>query len=93
MDEGNLWHRLVHMLSGITAAVTGPPPNNYYFKTHAIGGSRSPLGYFSFAGLHLVYFLSEDFNITDTPARIRLSVSVFPATLDVPLLSKEHENG
>jgi hypothetical protein len=25
---------------GITAAVTGPPPKNYDFKTRVIGGSR-----------------------------------------------------
>jgi hypothetical protein len=29
----------------ITAAVTGPPPKNYDFKTRVIGGSRSPHGY------------------------------------------------
>jgi hypothetical protein len=29
----------------ITAAVTGPPPQNYDFKTRVTGGSRSPLGY------------------------------------------------
>jgi hypothetical protein len=32
-------------LSQLTAAVTGPPPRNYDFKTRAIGGSRSPHGY------------------------------------------------
>jgi hypothetical protein len=34
--------RLVEV-SQITAAVTGPPPKNYDFKSHVIGGSRSPL--------------------------------------------------
>jgi len=37
-----------HGRSGVvqrTAAVTGPPPKDYDFKTRAIGGSGSPLGY------------------------------------------------
>ncbi len=32
-----------------TTAVTGPPPKDYDFETHAIGGSRSPHGYRVFA--------------------------------------------
>jgi hypothetical protein len=35
--------RSIFMPMRITAAVTGPPPNNYDYKTRVIGGSRSPL--------------------------------------------------
>jgi hypothetical protein len=35
------------MFVWLTTAVTGPPPKNFDFKTDAIGGSRSPLGYAS----------------------------------------------
>jgi hypothetical protein len=43
-DRSNEFLKIkVHaFLCYITAAVTGPPPKNYDFKTRVIGGSRSP---------------------------------------------------
>jgi hypothetical protein len=38
---------------GGTAAVSGPPPKNYDYKSRVIGGSGSPLGFPAFLPAHI----------------------------------------